>query len=70
LVHALSAADRALGELAGLAQMLPNPSLIVRPFIHREAVSSSRIEGTKADVADLYAYEAGHLPLAGRKLAS
>lgn len=70
LAHALSAADRALGELAGLATTPPNPGLIVRPFVHCEAVSSSRIEGTKADVADPYAYEASHLPLAGRKLAS
>jgi len=60
LVHKLSAADRALGELAGLARMLPNPALLVRPFAHREAVSSSRIEGTEAAIADLYAYAAGH----------
>ena len=26
---------------------------------------SSRIEGTRADIADLYAYEAGQLPLPG-----
>jgi Fic family protein len=63
LVHELSEADRALGELVGLAQMLPNPALLARPFAHREAVSSSRIEGTEAAVTDLYAYEAGHLPL-------
>lgn len=62
LVHQLSEADRALGELAGLARTLPNPALLVRPFAHREAVSSSRIEGTETDVADLYAYEAGHSP--------
>lgn len=28
-------------------------------FLRREAVLSSRIEGTQADLADLYAYEAG-----------
>ena len=67
LVHKLSEADRALGELAGLAQMLPNSSLLVRPFAHREAVSSSRIEGTEAAVADLYAYEAGYLPIRAGK---
>jgi len=54
-----------LGELVGLARMLPNPDLLVRPFVHREAVSSSRIEGTETDMADLYAYEAGHLRLPG-----
>lgn len=63
LVSALSDADRALGELAGLGRTLPNPNLLIRPFIRREAVLSSRIEGTQADVADLYAYEAKQLAL-------
>ncbi len=66
LIRALSNADRALGELAGLGRTMPNPHLLIRPFIHREAVLSSRIEGTQADIADLYAYEAGQ-PSQGRK---
>jgi Fic family protein len=65
LVHALSAADRALGELAGLGRNLPNPHLLIHPFIRREAVLSSRIEGTQADIADLYAYEADQMLLPG-----
>jgi len=65
LVQALSAADRALGELAGLGRNMPNPHLLIQPFIRREAVLSSRIEGTQADVVDLYAYEAGQLMLPG-----
>lgn len=65
LVQALSAADRAIGELAGLGRNMPNPHLLIQPFIRREAVLSSRIEGTQADVADLYAYEAGQLLLLG-----
>jgi len=58
LLRVLSAADRAIGELAGLGGMLPNPHLLVGPFIRREAVLSSRIEGTEADIEDLYEYEA------------
>lgn len=61
LVCALSDADRALGELSGLGRTMANPDLLIRPFIRREAVLSSRIEGTQADIADLYAYEAGQL---------
>jgi len=57
----LSDADRALGELAGLGRMMPNPHLLIGPFLRREAVLSSRIEGTQADIADLYAYEAGQV---------
>jgi Fic family protein len=69
MVRALSEADRALGELAGLGRAIPNPHLLIGPFIRREAVLSSRIEGTQADIADLYAYEAGQPALPGRKPA-
>jgi len=63
----LSDADRALGELAGLGRAMPNPHLLIGPFVRREAVLSSRIEGTQADVTDLYAYEAKQLSLTGLK---
>jgi Fic family protein len=59
LVSALSHADRALAELSALARSLPAPHLLIRPFIRQEAVLSSRIEGTRASLSDLYAYEAG-----------
>ena len=58
LVESLSRADRALGELSGLSRSLLDPYLIVLPFVRREAVLSSRIEGTRASLSDLYAYEA------------
>ena len=53
LVLALSRADAALGELSGLGRRLPNPHLLIAPYIRREAVLSSRIEGTKASLSDL-----------------
>ena len=65
LVRSLSEAERALGELAGLGRALTNPHLLINPFIRREAVLSSRIEGTQADLADLYAFEARQLWLPG-----
>lgn len=58
LIRALSEADRAVGALAGLGRMLPNPHILIAPFIRREAVLSSQIEGTQATLTDLYAYEA------------
>jgi Fic family protein len=61
----LSDADRALGELAGLGRTMPNPTLLIRPFIRREAVLSSRIEGTQTNITNLYAYETGQLSLPG-----
>lgn len=63
LTRTLSDADRSVGELAGLGRTMANPSLLIGPFIRREAVLSSRIEGTEAGITDLYAYEAGQLPL-------
>ena len=55
----LSAADRAVGRLAGEGRRLPNPHLLIRPFVRKEAVLSSRIEGTRATLGELLAAEAG-----------
>ena len=57
LIGALSTADRALGQLNGITRALPNPRLLIRSFIRREAVLSSRIEGTVASLSDLYLFE-------------
>ena len=54
LVLVLSRADTALSELSGLGRLLPNPHLLINPYMRREAVLSSRIEGTKADLSDLW----------------
>jgi Fic family protein len=57
-VPILSEADSGIGKLAGIGQLLPNPHLLIRPYIRREAVLSSRIEGTQASLSDLFLYEA------------
>lgn len=54
LVLVLSRSDAALSELSGLGRLLPNPHLLIDPYMRREAVLSSRIEGTKAELADLW----------------
>jgi Fic family protein len=54
IVLALSRADTALSELSGLGRHLPNPHLLIAPYLRREAVLSSRIEGTRADLPDLW----------------
>ena len=59
LAARLSEADRAIGRLAGEGRRLPNPHLLIRPFVRREAVLSSRIEGTQATLGELLAAEAG-----------
>ncbi len=59
LIRALSDADRLIGRLAGEGGSSPNSHLLIRPFVRREAVLSSRIEGTRATLGELLAGEAG-----------
>ena len=59
LVAELSRADLAIGRLAGEGRRFPNPHLFIRSFIRREAVLSSRIEGTRTTLEQLLAAEAG-----------
>lgn len=59
LINALSEADRFLGNLAGEGGKLPNPHILIRPFIAKEAVLSSRIEGTQTSLSDVLAARAG-----------
>jgi Fic family protein len=53
LVTALSRADAALSRLEGVGSQLPNPHLLIDPYARREAVLSSRIEGTQASLSDI-----------------
>jgi Fic family protein len=62
LASEVSAADRGLSTLAGIGRTLPNPYLLIRSFMNREAVLSSRIEGTRASLSDLYFFEASDAP--------
>jgi Fic family protein len=59
LASVLSEADRSVGQLKGLGINLPNPHLLIQPFIRKEAQMSSQIEGTVATMAQLYLFEAG-----------
>lgn len=59
LVAAVADAGHLLGRLAGEGGRLPNPHLLIRPFVRREAVLSSKIEGTQATLGELLADEAG-----------
>lgn len=59
LIRVLSDADRLIGRLAGEGGRLANPHVLMRPFVRREAVLSSKIEGTQATLGELLAAEAG-----------
>lgn len=57
LLLLLSQADMAVGRLSGLGQVIPNPHLLIRPYARREAVLSSKIEGTRSEYEDAVLFE-------------
>ncbi len=58
IVLALSKADSTLSKLSGAGLLLPNPDLLVIPYLKKEALSSSRIEGTRISLSDYFLTEA------------
>ena len=58
LVGLLDRASRAVATLDGVGETIQNPHLLIRPLIRREALLSSRIEGTVASLSDVFSYEA------------
>ena len=61
LLSALSRADRSIARLAEVGNAFPVPHVVVRPFVRKEAVFSSRIEGTRTSLQELLTYELGQL---------
>lgn len=57
-IRLLADAEAALGTLSGVGQLVPNPHLLIRPYVLREALSSTRIEGTQASLFDVLEFEA------------
>ena len=71
LLHMMDDARGQLGILEGLGRIIPNPSLLIRPYLTKEAVYSSRIEGTMASMMDVFRFELEQTPseyAAGRRV--
>jgi len=49
----LSEADASLGLLHGLEMLIPDPGLLIGPYLRREALASSQIEGTQASLSEV-----------------
>lgn len=59
LIRVIGEAHGAIGELSGLLRKnILSPDLLVTPLLTKEAVLSSRIEGTQATLEDVFEYEA------------
>ena len=57
LVLALTKAEATLAKLSGVGLLLPNPHLLIDPYLRKEALSSSRIEGTMISLDEYYLAE-------------
>jgi cell filamentation protein, protein adenylyltransferase len=59
LIGKVGPANAAIARYDGLLQSVVNPSVMLSPLTNREAVLSSKIEGTQATVDEVLEYEAG-----------
>lgn len=59
LLNVFTEATTNVGQLSGIGRRVENPSMLISPFIYKEAVVSSEIEGTRVTLSDVYEYEAG-----------
>ncbi|WP_164997770.1 Fic family protein [Methanolobus psychrotolerans] len=57
-VSLIGKANASLARYDGIMRGIVNPNVFLSPLITKEAVSSSRIEGTQASVEDVFEYEA------------
>ncbi|RNC83756.1 MAG: Fic family protein [Balneola sp.] len=54
----LGPANRSIARFDGLLQSIPNPAVLLSPLTTKEAVLSSKIEGTQATLEEVLKYEA------------
>ncbi len=52
----------ALGRLDGVSELLPDTRLFLYSYVRKEAVLSSRIEGTQSSLSDLLLFELDEVP--------
>ncbi len=58
IVKLISEASLSLGNLSEAGRKLRNPHLLIMPYLKKEAVLSSKIEGTKTTLSDVFMHEA------------
>lgn len=60
-VHLIGKANYELAKYEGILQRMINPIVLLSPLINREAVLSSRIEGSQATAMEAYEFEASQI---------
>ena len=61
MINDLTQAERSITRLEEVGEAFPVPHVLVRPFVQKEAVLSSQIEGTQTTFQNLLHYEARQL---------
>lgn len=59
IIREIGAAHDAVSELNGVLTQVPNPDLLTAPLVTKEAVLSSKIEGTQATLEEVFEHDAG-----------
>lgn len=62
LIPLIGPAAAAVARYDGMLAAIPNPAVLLAPLTTREAVLSSRIEGTQATMGEVLEFEAGQEP--------
>ena len=62
LIPLIGPAAAAVARYDGALAAVPNPNILRAPLTTREAVLSSRIEGTQASMSEVLGFEAGQVP--------
>lgn len=62
LLGRMDEANRAIGNLSGVASMLPDTPLFLYMHIRKEALLSSQIEGVESSLSELLDFESGEAP--------
>ena len=58
----IDAANRALGQLDGVASILPDTPLFLYMYVRKEALLSAQIEGTQSSLSELLLFESDAAP--------
>lgn len=62
LLQWLEKANRAIGRLDGISDVLPDSNLFLYQYVRKEALLSSQIEGTQSSFSDLLLFEMEEVP--------
>jgi len=57
LIKMLSDAILSLGNLSSMGNRLKNPHLLIMPYLKKEAILSSKIEGTRTSLEEIFLHE-------------